>query len=670
MRVARHLALMLTCVGTVALFLPLLINEGPPVGLDLPAWTGIGYQLMTQIFPDQHTFVGVLMPSVSGGQQLGTTYSLNLMILWLLNLAVSPGLAAKLPCVLTALVLAWGVFRVARSFVTPAFAGLGAFLAVLANTDLILKGMWYDILSIGIALLFWSVLLQRRLDSTWTARRWLAATFLLAATIYAHPMGAIASTAIWATSLALLLMREKHASKAYRVVLLAAVFPCALMLAAPQLAGLVSAAQAGILDASTNWNVAWRRLLDIGGIDPNDGRMSSAMVGVLFLGILLHANRFRRLSADFLLPLAMLAVLSVLIIVERPMIALAECCRVPFVGSLANYADRFGHLWGVVVILLYVVLIGQPYSQRAPTESKYRRFLPGVWLGLTLLLSLPLAADQFRSPLQLTLGTIRESTELLAMWDYLDEHDVDPAANVCMEPTYDGYRIDGTGFGSGGSTTLTHVFNLTPIYAPGIRQISGSMFGGRFKQIYDGKSGTLLGIDPANDLDPAVVVGARMQRLRCGFAVAYSDSLRKFLSSMPSLERVFEAGRLTIFRNRLLAETAAAHLRMAAVDSRRYRLTFDGGEVRQVVLPVAYAKRWTATLSGQTLPIDEHEGLLRLSLPAGLQAGNGELRFGSDADSRRPLLVLALGLVVSLWIAVSAARRAPSRVGHPRRSGI
>ena len=66
----RHLPLALLLLLTAALFFPLLRNPGPPVGLDLPAWTAIGHLLETQVIADQGWFVGTLLPSVGAGQQV------------------------------------------------------------------------------------------------------------------------------------------------------------------------------------------------------------------------------------------------------------------------------------------------------------------------------------------------------------------------------------------------------------------------------------------------------------------------------------------------------------------------------------------------------------------------------------------------------------------------
>ena len=652
-----RLALAIVCAIAAALFFPVLANPGAPLAVDQPAWTSIAHLLRTEVIPDQGWFVGAFLPSFNAGQVVGSSYSLNLMILWLLNLVFPPEIASKVPCLLTAMVLAAGIFLVARREAGRFASGFAAVLSVVACGELILQGMWYDVMSVGMAFILWRIF-QPGTDD-WSGRRWLVATLLFGATIYMHPIGTIAATVIWAATLLHMLLRDRSALNVRSLILVAAIFPCALMLAAPQVAGLLGNTRGG--ESSIPW-ISWEsglsRLFLIGDHSLVKGRASIAMIAVLLLGVAVHAKGLRALHRDFLLAAAGLVTTCVFIMVQIPLVALVDCCRVPFLGSLAIYATRFSYLWGPLVILLFCALLGRSFSGLPLASARLGKFMatyvtPG-FAAIAFVLTLYLAAGVLRSPYQLTMGTVRERTELLESWSWLRSHTTRPDARTCLEHSYQSYTVSGDGFWEGVSFNSTHVFELAELYVPGMQRIGGSIYSSRFNSYYYlEEPGSFLGVNVSSDKDSLDRVSERLRKLRCGFALAHSDPVRSLLSRVPSLKLAFQSGGISIFRNEL-PENDAVHLEKIA--SHRYRFEYDGGPVEQVVLPLSYSVQWIATLSGKPLTVDEDEGLLRIHFPAAAQAGEVQLRHGSSQRRRTALLVLLAGLALSLATAVFCFR--------------
>lgn len=652
-----RLALAITCAIAAALFFPVLANPGAALAVDQPAWTSIAYLLHGEIIPDQRWFVGAFLPSFNAGQVIGSTYSLNLTMLWLLNFVFPPEIAAKVPCVLTAMVLAAGMYLVARRVAGRFASGFAAVLSVVACGELILQGMWYDVMSVGMAFILWRVFQPG--EAAWSGKRWLAATLLFGATIYMHTIGTIAATVIWAATLLHMLLQDRSALNVRIVILVAAIFPCALMLAAPQVAGLLGNAHGGESSITQiPWGTGLSRLLLIGDHSLVKGRASIAMIAVLFLGVVVHARSLRNLPREFLLVTAGLAATCVFIMVQIPLVALVDCCRVPFLGSLAIYATRFSYLWGPLVILLFCALLGRNFSGLPLAPAGLGKFMaayvtPG-FAAIALVLTLYLAAGVLRSPYQLTLGTVREQAELLESWSWLRSHATRPDAHTCMEHSYQSYKVSGDGFWEGVSFNSTHVFELAAIYVPAIQRIGGSIYSSGFNShYYLEEPGSFLGVDVLSDKDSLARVSERLRKLRCSFALAHSDPVRNLLSRVPSLKLAFQSGSISIFRNDLPEDGA---IRLEKIASHLYRFEHDGGTAEQVVLPLAYSAQWIATLSGKPLQVDEDDGLLRIHFPADAQAGEVQLRHGSGQRRRIALLVLLSGLAVSLATAALCFR--------------
>ena len=657
-----RLALAIVCAIAAALFFPVLANPGAPLAVDQPAWTSIAHLLRTEVIPDQSWFVGAFLPSFNAGQVVGSSYSLNLMILWLLNFIFPPEIASKVPCLLTAVVLAAGMYLVARSVTGHFAAGLAAVLSVVACGELILQGMWYDVMSVGMAFILWRLFQVG--EAAWSGKRWLIATLLFGATIYMHPIGTIAATVIWAATLLHMLLRDRSALSVRTVILVAAIFPCALMLAAPQVAGLLGNSHGGESSMTQiSWGGGLSRLLMIGDHSLVKGRASIAMIAVLFFGIAIHAKSLRALPRDFLLAAAGLVTTCVFIMIQIPLVVLVDCCSVPFLGSLSIYATRFSYLWGPLVILLFCILLGRNVSALQVATAGHEKFkavyvTPG-FVAITLGLTLYLAAGVLRSPYQLTLGTVRERTELLESWSWLRSHATRPDTRTCMEHSYQSYKVSGDGFWEGVSFNSTHVFELAELYIPGMQRIGGSIYSGRFNRYYYlEQPGSFLGVDVSSDKDSLARVSERLRKLRCGFALAHSDSVRSLLSGVTSLKLAFQSGSISIFRNELPEDGA---FRLERIASHLYRFEREGEPEEQVVLPLAYSAHWSATLSGKPLQVDEDDGLLRIHFPADAGAGEVELRHGSGQRRRVALLVLLFGFTASLATATFCFRsRRPS----------
>ena len=133
------------------------------------------------------------------------------------------------------------------------------------------------------------------------------------------------------------------------------------------------------------------------------------------------------------------------------------------------------------------------------------------------------------------------------------------------------------------------------------------------------------------------------------------------LAQIPSMRMAFQSGGISIFRNDLPLARADAAVRLVQVDSARYRFNWRGGTPQSVVLALAYSNSWVVTLAGVPLPFDEEQGLMRLHFPVASGALEGELRYGPEQSGRMSLILFALGLVVSSFIAALSGRTGLSK---------
>jgi hypothetical protein len=193
------------------------------------------------------------------------------------------------------------------------------------------------------------------------------------------------------------------------------------------------------------------------------------------------------------------------------------------------------------------------------------------------------------------------------------------------------------------------------------------MYVNRFNERYMGRSSTFLGVNPARDANAQISVLDRMATLRCRFAIAHSGPVRQLLSAVPGLQWTLDAGGLTVFRNDAMPPAPAQRVRLIQQGTAQVRVMVPDAGARHVLLPMAYGAQWRAMAGDKAVSLDEHDRLLRLSLPADWAGGEVLLQFGSGRARQLSLLVAVAGLGLSLSVATAVGWR--RRRGAPMRQG-
>ncbi len=647
--------------------LPMFFHPGPLLQTDQPVWTAVAHQLKTEVIPDQKWFWGIVFDQENAGQVLGTSYSLNLILLWGLANLFGAVAAVKAATLLSALVLSLGAYSAARELLPPVLAAVAAFFIFAGASEHLLEGTWYNHLAIGLALGCWA-LLSRYLAEP-SAGKWAGAvlTFTLAA--YAHPIGAIGAGLAWLGQLPASGRRLQHWRRNVAIRYYLMIPFLALLLTSPQALAVLAGNGGTPYTFETTAYPKWRQfeLLLNHNLLPREMQRSILFLAVPGLLLLLRFHRRQRRT------LLLLLVVSAFL-VSRGL------ARIPLdlsvAGALTNFADRF-RFWLQIV---YVLLAG--LTLNALWDWLYYGRLPRlltVILSAALLLLTWKAGKFTRHELALlrnaegwtTLSEVRKSHELQTLWNWLDTR-LDPnRGRVHFEDTYLDYDWQGEDAPFPNWRRRSHLHALAGLFTE-IKQIGGwCHFTTGFAQHYNrGVSGLLAGkyfapdsvsrkkieillrygaLNRRHTLQPATdsLLAADLQRLNIALVVVHSRGWKAYLEKSSAFVKQAEIGEFAVFSLKHRPPGWAVRLsdgkrqKLIRQASHRFVLEADGRRGEPVLVSLAYNRRWRARWQGQKVPLHASHELLLLYLP---QDGRQiiELEFGIRRNGA--LVGLAVGL--------------------------
>ena len=166
--------------------MPVLLSSGPMLCVDWPVWWSICHSMKSEIVPEQKWLWGVLWSQGNGGMVLGKSYSMCIIVPWLLSYLVSVTMAQKVIFVVSAELVAVAAYYTARESTSRLIACVAGLLVLLCTIGLITQGMWYDSVSIALALML-LVALSRFLQRP-TAGNWVFGCLMLMMAVYCHPL--------------------------------------------------------------------------------------------------------------------------------------------------------------------------------------------------------------------------------------------------------------------------------------------------------------------------------------------------------------------------------------------------------------------------------------------------------------------------------------------------
>ncbi len=655
-------------VGVVLwICLPVFFHAGPLLQTDQPVWTVVAHQLKTEVVRDQKWFWGIVFDQENAGQVLGTSYSLNLILLWLFAKWFEAEAAVKLATVISALVLTLGMYAAARVLLPPVLAAGAAFIVFASVSAHLLEGTWYNHLAIGLALACWYFLTRYFVRPS--AIRWAAGVLTFSLSIYAHPIGAIGAGLAWLGNLPapgrrFCQWRRNVAARFYLAIPLVA-----LLLASPQVLAVLSGNGATPYTFEITPYPNWRQLELLLNVNlvPRELQMSILLLAVPGLFLLLRFPHRQRRAILLLFGVSGFLVFRGLARIPLPFSAF---------DALTNFADRFQFWLQIVYVLLAGLTLNTVWDRLR--LGRYSRtltlilavvFLLTAWQGGGLLrhqIALLRAAEGWT-----TLGQAKKRNELQALWRWLKTHHNSRQGRVYFEDTYLAYDWDDKQAPFPNWKRRSHLLALAGLYAD-VKQIGGwCNFTTGFAQHYNrGVSGLLVGKYYAPDslsrtrIEILLRYGALnrqhgylpardsllitdLHRLNVSKIVVYSTGWKTYLNQSPAFERQAEIGEFAIFSLTnpppgwaiRLSDGKAQNLIRRA--SHRFVLEADGKRGEPILVSLAYNERWQARWHGQKVPLHPSHDLLLLYLP---QEGRQSIELEFRIRRKYPLVGMVVGL--------------------------
>ncbi|MFO7654011.1 MAG: hypothetical protein R6X25_09345 [Candidatus Krumholzibacteriia bacterium] len=654
---------LLLATALAALAWPLVFERGPLVFTDYPAWAASTRMLDREIWPQTHDLWGIPFPRYNAGEILGQPYSLSLALPLLLAKLVGVEWALKLTVPLTYLTLGLGVYVFLRRRTGHLPAALAGYLCVIESLYHINGGMWYNALSIGLA--FWFLV---ALDGWLQAGRrsgWVAAVLLLALAFLAHPLGSILALLGWVA--APFDPSVRRALRGLRLFYFLAIPVLGLGLASPQAAAILATnvdavGQAGRPRADPFYQlpdpiVTGVVLLAAWGVVKMVLRRRWAFLGRVLLPLtasfLLYQNVAARVPVEF-----------------------------PLQGGLIAFAERFGLV--VASLLLVVAAVGLAYlHEQAVAGRRPSRAIAGAAVVVAVAATVVIGADRMlvHQPRTLVGETgIPDHASFTELRDWLAAAAPAQEGRIYVEDTWESPEFavpPGSAVNrwvlarAGGQPShKTHALALLAFHAP-VAQINGfPRYNNPFSVRYCSDAGRLFNISVA-DLTPGDVERG-MSLLACSHLVVFSAEARDQLSRCDFLTPAATFGRYHVFRR--TDESAqlawrrgdAPHpLPTRAMSVHDYMVDLgpavagDGGAAGDVFVSLQYHPNWQARIDGVSVPVHEHEALLRVPVPSG--GGTLRLTYDSRSEPAFALAGLAAALVPVLGFLLPGSRRQRAR---------
>jgi hypothetical protein len=657
----HSLVLLLMILG---LCWPLLVERGLMVQSDYPCWASIVRMFDQEVFPDCHWFWAVPFSRIYAGHVFSDSYSLSLIVPWLLTKVMSVEWALKTTVVLTYVVLGLGFYSFAAPRTGRLAGAVAAYLCVLENLLCTNYGMWYSSLSIGLAFFFFVVL--ERFVRRATPGLWLAAVMLFALAILAHPVGSVMAFCGW-LGLAghLFVARAGPRTSVRLLVLLVPLLGGGL--AFPQIAATLSTNLVPVSQGPVT------RYNPFAMLQPG---LDVLVLAGAALGIYTMLAKKERVTW---------IVLPVLLVSYAVFRNLA--LRVPFdfptKGGLIGGGARFSLVATAMILVLFAFGLAKTVTElQRPGRYRPVTWAAAVFLGLVLLGTGVFGLRRtwvYQPKTLISEKALPDHEDFQALCVWLAGNVDHERERIYVEDTY-GRRRDFPLFPANpiGRRIVhllqrepefyTHYMSLIPLYTP-CRQVNGfpvflNDFG--FRYCCNGKR--LLGMD-LGDLTPALV-RERMWALNCRHIVAFSEPMREFLISLGFLDCSCRFGRFCVFTWRQMPPHLAWSegppsqvVPVTRTSNVLYEFNLD--EVRGPVLytSLQYHGNWRAYVGDRRVRIEAWNGLMRLVLPAG---ACGTLRLQYELHRPLSLAVATFSaLLVSLGAVALRRQRGQSKIDEP-----
>jgi hypothetical protein len=654
-------------LALLALSWPVFVEKGVIVQCDYPSWASVVNMFGAEVLPQCRWCWAVPFRRLNAGEILGQPYSLSMIIPWLLMRVMSLEWALKSTVVAAYLTLGFGLYLFAAPKSNRFAACLAGCLCVLENLSHIDQGMWYNSFSIGLAFLFLASL--ERFGQNHRVRHWLAAVVLLALAIYTHPLGTLMAASGWLG----LSARQFIAGRQAGTTTFLAVLGTPLLaagLAFPQIVGMVVGSPlSGASRIACHCNpfgLQWRGLIiailagGLYGLYRAALRRDRALwviVPPLLTGYVVYWNLPAAVPFDF-----------------------------PLKQGLVGFAERFRLVASAMVLVLFAVgLAGMMTEFRPVAGTRERRIaslMSGyIWIIIVATVLFGLKQMLVHQPVMLiSERALADREDFVALCRWLDDNVEHEAERVYVEDTYR-RRRDFPLYPANRLTRSalrvvraqpafeTHYMSLVSLYTR-CHQVNGfPVYQNRFSERYCGNGRRLFHTE-LKDLT-ARTVRERLWALNCRHVVAFSDSMREFLTSLGFLQCACRFGRFCVFTWSEMPPHYAWSdgpprqvIPLTRVSNVLYKIDLGETDAARINVSLQYHANWRAYHDGREVSVRPWEALMRIEPPSGAR---GTLLLRYQIDRKRPLAAVAAGALLTV-LAGLALRRQGTRVSNEKPS--
>ncbi|MCL2624352.1 MAG: aminotransferase class I/II-fold pyridoxal phosphate-dependent enzyme, partial [Planctomycetaceae bacterium] len=653
----------------VALLLPfglvrIFLSPSPLLGADWSCWLAYAQDMKTTVFHDQRYCWNLYFPKIQGGSVGSTIYSAPVIVPWLLTLFFSATTAIKICLLISVGTVFLSVYAFLRELANRATSSLVALSVTLYLLKLINHGMWYNAVSIALALLFARTVFHFSLRKRSEGVYWFFSIALLTIIACCHPLGVFIAAVFWLVMLVEIMRKERFSPK--RVIAFLSIPFIAFCFSFPQTGSLLI--EGG--GAANSNSIAPPGILSI--INPN---RFLAGINLLYWSFFIlfgltilfmkHEKKVLFFGLFFVL-LFFLVWFSRLFLVLYPYL--------PMVDLMVHFAGRTSYVIKTMLFILAVLFLqfyGGIFLQKFIFKQNFqkqnlRSRFDAMWdvskkclTGLCLLILLTL----YWCALKGTLDNGSDYQDYLAVEAYLKERVLPENERIYFENEDSAIKYPMLGESNGGiSNRINAEWNDglgTNLFAAlrdknDFYQFGESWRGPNNKVCYLSDE-TFLGIQ-LEDVD-GCNLKERLARFNCRYVVTYSESLRNMLRAYDFFDEK-ECGRFSVFSvngfvsSWSFADGDVAKPLYCTLDSSCRFTVHDVAsrpEAQSAIVSFFYASGWTAKSNGRSLNVSSWNGLIQVDIPPGVPVNNICLEYNV---SRLPGLVgfgTGLALLPICW---------------------
>jgi hypothetical protein len=519
--------------------------------------------------------------------------------------------------------------------------------------------MWYNQLSIALALWFWLTLeqyLKRGLD-----RYWILAFCLFALTIYCHPLGLFGEILIWVSFLIYFIIRNKGRRNWIAFVKLLSIPVISLMLAAPQIFAILSSSQYSSVDtnmAHFSWKEQIGYLLNLNLV--NKWIQLALLVFAFYGFIFLWKNRKQMFFTSLVIYLMAISFLLRLFI-HMPI-------KIRLLFQLMEYPDRFQYwsqfiylFWLSVALSFLFTPIRAKAAQRRRAISQLVPILSAFFLIVLLVNGIKRVGQIVSSDRQVTLGVYSHKGEIQGLFDWLRNNIDTSKTRVFFEDTNGTYKWKDDYPEDSPLNCSTHILALSDIYTK-INHIGGWFGTDSYNcRLYRGDGGFLFAMREEKDYSEANLA-QNMRLLNCRYLVANSQQVKKFLGNVNFLKIIQVVGRFNIYEYGELnpawaffASGRTGEIKANKISPTKLKIQVTCREREKLIVSLAYDRRWKAYLYGQKIPIFSEAGLISIPLN---RVEPQEVWLKYEIAKRMPSLFVLFGVILIPIIQVLSLSKA------------